>query len=168
MATDSEYATSVTRRIEAPAERIFALLCDPADHVAIDGSGMLRSTEARPITKVGDRFVVEMWNEHMDDYEITNTITAFEQDRSIRWQPLLTRASRPEAQDRVGVSAGHVWGFELTRVAEGVTDVTETVDYSASPEWLQEISQGGKTWTEALNTTLGRLAGLVEVSRGVR
>ena len=58
----------------------------------------------------------------------------------------------------MGVSAGHVWGFDLTPVSEGVTDVTETVDYSASPAWLQELSQGGKTWTEALTTSLDRLA----------
>jgi hypothetical protein len=123
---------------------------------------MLRSTLSGPLSRVGDSFVVEMWNPNMDDYEITNTIVAFEQDRQIRWQPLLTRASRPEAQDRVGVSAGHVWGFELTPVSKGVTDVTETVDYSASPKWLKELSEGGKTWTEALTTTLDKLAQRVE------
>jgi uncharacterized protein YndB with AHSA1/START domain len=154
----SEYATSVTRRIEAPAEEIFAVLCDPAAHVAIDGSGMLRAAEAELVTKVGDSFVVEMWNPNMDDYQITNTIVAFDQDRQIRWHPLLTRASRPEAQDRVGVSVGHVWGFELTPIGERVTDVTETVDYSASPEWLQELSQGGRTWIDALTATLEKLA----------
>jgi hypothetical protein len=126
--------------------------------VAIDGSGMLRATEAQPVTKVGDSFVVEMWNPNMDDYEITNTIVAFEKDRQIRWRPLLTRASRPEAQERVGVSAGHVWGFDLTSVSESLTDVTETVDYSASPEWLQDLSQGGKTWIDAMTATLDKLA----------
>ena len=33
---------SVSRRIEAPAEQLFALLADSANHPLIDGSGMVR------------------------------------------------------------------------------------------------------------------------------
>jgi uncharacterized protein YndB with AHSA1/START domain len=96
----SEYAVAVTRRIDAPAATIFALLCDPGSHVAFDGSGMLRSTTAVALSRVGDTFAVEMWNEHMDDYEITNLIVDFEPGRVIRWQPVLTRTSRQDAQER--------------------------------------------------------------------
>ena len=33
---------SVSRRIQAPAAELFAVLADPARHPGIDGSGMLR------------------------------------------------------------------------------------------------------------------------------
>ena len=33
---------SVSRHIEAPAEQLFALLADSANHPLIDGSGMVR------------------------------------------------------------------------------------------------------------------------------
>jgi hypothetical protein len=80
----SENAVAVTWRIDAAAPTIFALLCDPAKHVAIDGSGMLRSTPTRQMSKVGDRFAVEMWNEEMGEYQMTNLVVEFEQDRLIR------------------------------------------------------------------------------------
>ncbi|MHB1497462.1 MAG: hypothetical protein ACYCXN_06065, partial [Acidimicrobiales bacterium] len=34
----------VSRRIEAPADRIFAILADPVRHLDFDGSGMLRGS----------------------------------------------------------------------------------------------------------------------------
>ena len=47
---------SVSRRIEAPAERLFALLADSANHPLIDGSGMVRGRPRRswcrePVTR---------------------------------------------------------------------------------------------------------------------
>ena len=36
------------RLIAAPASEIFALLCDPQGHVAIDSSGMLQDAPGRP------------------------------------------------------------------------------------------------------------------------
>jgi hypothetical protein len=35
----------VTRQIAAGPERVFALLCDPRGHVAVDSTGMLQSAE---------------------------------------------------------------------------------------------------------------------------
>jgi hypothetical protein len=160
----NEFAVSVDRRIAAPAATIFAVLCDPANHVTIDGSGMLRSTAARPLSGIGDTFVVEMWNPNMDDYEITNLVVDFEPDRVIRWQPLLTRASRPEAQERVGVSAKHRWGYELRTVGDAVTDVTQTFDVIESPDWLKEATDGGKVWIDTMTASLEKLAGLFGAS----
>jgi uncharacterized protein YndB with AHSA1/START domain len=153
-----ENAVAVTRRIDAAASTIFAVLCDPENHVVIDGSGMLRSTPAARVSKVADSFAVEMWNNEMGSYEMTNTIVEFEPDRLIRWQPTMTRASRPEDQDGVGDSAKQRWGFELTPVSDTVTDVTETYDCGESPDWLKRAVKGGQRWVEAMTATLDNLA----------
>src|SRR5689334_17022443 len=42
--TNSETTNiEITRRIEAPAEFLFAILADPATHPGLDGSGMVRA-----------------------------------------------------------------------------------------------------------------------------
>jgi uncharacterized protein YndB with AHSA1/START domain len=158
----SENAVSVTRRIAAPAATIFAVLCDPAHHVVIDGSDMLRSTPPTPVSTVGDRFAVQMWNAEMGDYEMTNEVVELESDRLIRWEPTMTRASRPEDQEGVGISAKQRWGFVLAPVSEAVTDVTETFDCSESPDWLKRAVKGGQRWIDAMTATLDRLASQVE------
>jgi uncharacterized protein YndB with AHSA1/START domain len=155
---------SVTRRIDAPAAAIFAVLCEPANHVAIDGTGMLRGTSAEPVSKLGDSFAVEMWNEEMGEYEMTNTIVEFEPGRLIRWQPTMTGASRPEDREDIGNSARQRWGFELNPVDDGVTDVTETFDCTESPDWLKQAVRGGERWIDAMTATLDKLATQVETA----
>jgi hypothetical protein len=54
MTTDSAAAQpaerfEVRRQIAAPPAVIFALLCDPQGHVAIDSSGMLQSADGAPV-----------------------------------------------------------------------------------------------------------------------
>ena len=47
----------VSRRIEAPAERIFKFLANPQLHLDFDGSGMLRGAVFdRPVSAVGEGF----------------------------------------------------------------------------------------------------------------
>jgi uncharacterized protein YndB with AHSA1/START domain len=157
-----ENVVAVTRRVDAPAATIFALLCDPANHVALDGSEMLRSAPTRRLSNVGDSFAVEMWNDEMGEYEMTNVVVEFEPDRLIRWRPTMTRASRPEDLDAVGSSAEQRWGFQLAPVSETVTDVTETFDCVQSPAWLKNAVKGGERWIEAMTTTLDRLAARVD------
>jgi hypothetical protein len=49
--SDVSGVVSVSKRIEAPADRIFAVIADPDRHTELDGSGMLRGAEgAKPIT----------------------------------------------------------------------------------------------------------------------
>jgi uncharacterized protein YndB with AHSA1/START domain len=159
MTTDvTENAVAVTRRIGAPASTIFSLLCNPANHVAIDGSGMLRSTAARQVSSAGDSFAVEMWNDEMGEYEMTNQIVELVPDHVIRWQPTMTRASREEDRDGVGDTAKQRWGFELTPISDSVTDVTETFDCIESPDWLKHAVNGGERWLEAITATLERLS----------
>ena len=66
---------TVTRRVAAPAHAIFALVCDPARHVDIDGSGMLRAApDARPLTAVGQTFDIEMDRRPLGDVPNTRAL----------------------------------------------------------------------------------------------
>ena len=140
------------RTIAAPPETIFQLLRDPQGHVDIDSSGMLMSAAGRPVTAVGDTFVVHMDREALGDlpmgrYDVTVTITAFEPDREIAWT--VVGVVRPPI--------GHVYGYRLEPTAGG-TLVTSYCDWSGiDPGWRERdifpiISPG------ALRATLGILA----------
>jgi len=60
----------VQRTIAAPAADIFALLCDPQGHVAIDASGMLQDADGDPAGAVGDTFVIHMDRESLNDFPL--------------------------------------------------------------------------------------------------
>ena len=60
----------VPRLIPADPATIFAVLSDPKGHVAIDSSGMLMDATGDPVTAVGDRFVVHMDRESLNDYPL--------------------------------------------------------------------------------------------------
>ena len=60
----------VQRTIPAPPANIFAVLCDPQGHVAIDATGMLQSADGDPARAVGDSFVVHMDREALNDYQL--------------------------------------------------------------------------------------------------
>ncbi|MCU1497122.1 MAG: hypothetical protein JWM47_1075 [Acidimicrobiales bacterium] len=142
----------VQRTIAAPPAAIFAVLCDPQGHVAVDSSGMLQAASGEPVSAVGDTFLVHMDREALNDYplglyDVTVTITAFEQDREIAWKVL----------GKVRPQIGHVYGYRLEPVDEG-TSVTSYYDWSdIDPVWREAdifpiISEG------ALRATLGILA----------
>src|SRR4051812_48220587 len=80
----------VQRQVAASPEKVFALLCNPKGHVAIDSSGMLQSSDGEPVTKVGDQFVVHMDRESLNDYplgkyDVTVIITELEPNAHIEW-----------------------------------------------------------------------------------
>ena len=121
------------RLIAAPAADIFALLCDPQGHVAVDSSGMLQDATGDPVTAAGDSFVVHMDRESLNDfpemgrYDVTVTIRDFEADRLISWTIL----------GRIRPQIGHVYGYRL-EPAEGGTLVTSYYDWSAiDPTWRE-------------------------------
>ncbi len=58
----------VQRTIAAPASDIFAVLCDPQGHVAIDSSGMLQDADGSSVAAAGDSFVVHMDREALNDF----------------------------------------------------------------------------------------------------
>src|SRR5580700_6608987 len=120
----------VQRTIGAEPAAIFAILRDPQGHVAIDSSGMLQSADGEPVSAVGDSFVVHMDREALNDYplgkyDVTVTISAYEQDREIAWKIL----------GQIRPQIGHVYGYRL-EPAEGGTLVTSYYDWSdIDPTW---------------------------------
>jgi Polyketide cyclase / dehydrase and lipid transport len=144
----------VQRTIAAPASDIFAVLCDPQGHVAIDSSGMLQDADGDPVRAVGDSFVVHMDRESLNDfpqlgkYDVTVQIAEFEQDRLISWTIL----------GQIRPQIGHVYGYRLQPAADAAaTVVTSFYDWSnIDTKWRDAkifpvISEG------ALRATLGIL-----------
>jgi len=140
-----EEATGGADRIETsrfvaatPAE-VFAVLRDPQGHVAIDASGMLQDADGEPVSAAGDRFVVHMDREPLDDipdygrYDVVVVICDYEQDVSISWT----------IEGRARPFIGHVYGYRLDEATEerdGVpvvgTRVTSFYDWSdIHPDW---------------------------------
>ena len=158
MSAQNGRPVSVSRRIEAPAEELFAVLADPARHPGIDGSGMLREAGGNPvISGVGDSFAVRMNNAEMGDYEVTNHVVEFQRNRRIGWEPVLTAASREEDQADIGDRAEHRWSYELAPGGDGATIVTETYDCSRAPEEERAGMNDGQVWRSAMAATLERL-----------
>ncbi len=136
----------VTRRFEAPAAAVFAVLTDPQGHVAIDASGMLQSADGDPVRAVGDEFVVHMDRESLGDldlgrYDVTVRITQYEQDRLLAWDVL----------GRLRPQIGHVYGYRLEPAADstegaetvGATLVTSFYDWSGiDPVWRERAAAG--------------------------
>jgi hypothetical protein len=142
------------RTIPAPASDIFAVLCDPHGHVAIDSSGMLQDAEGDPVRAVGDSFVVHMDRESLNDfpqlgkYDVTVNITEFEQDELIAWAVL----------GQIRPPIGHVYGYRLQPADDTTgTVVTSFYDWSnIDPKWREAgifpvLSEG------VLRATLGIL-----------
>ncbi len=141
----------VERRVPAPAAAIFEVLCDPMGHVDIDSTGMLMDATGSPVRAAGDTFVVHMDREALNDYplgeyDVTVTITEFEQDREIAWTIL----------GQIRPQIGHVYGYRL-EPTEGGTLVTSYYDWSNIDQVWRDadifpvISEG------ALRATLGVL-----------
>lgn len=76
---------SVSRRIEASPERLFALLADSANHPLIDGSGMVREpAPAVRLSRTGDAFVMNMHHDKFGDYQMRNEVIEYQADRRLR------------------------------------------------------------------------------------
>ena len=147
----SEERMEVQRVIDAEPAAIFAVLCDPEGHVAIDASGMLQSSTGEPATKAGDSFVIHMDREALNDfpmgkYDVTVSIKDFEQDALISWTIL----------GQIRPQIGHVYGYRL-EPGDGGTLVTSFYDWSEiDPQW-REANIFPIIPESALRATLGIL-----------
>lgn len=146
----------VRRQIAASPDRIFALLCDPAGHVAIDSSGMLQSADGEAARGSGDEFVVHMDRESLNDYplgkyDVTVIITRFEQDALIEWT----------ISGQVQPPIRHLYGYRLES-SEGGTLVTSYYDWSAIEEQYRGAGIFPVIPEAGLRATLGILARNVE------
>jgi hypothetical protein len=148
----------MSRQVAASPERVFALLCDPRGHVAIDSTGMLQSAEGDRVWQEGDEFLVHMDREALGDrpmgrYDVTVIITRFERDALLEWT----------VSGTVQPPIGHLYGYRLEPSATG-TLVTSYYDWS---QILQRYRESGAVNfpiipAAALRASLGILARTVE------
>jgi uncharacterized protein YndB with AHSA1/START domain len=133
---------SVSRVVPAPPEVVFAVLADPAQHPAIDGSGTVRAARGAGSTRLtlGARFGMDM--RLGLPYRMTNTVVEFDEGRRIAWRHM----------------GGHTWRYELEPV-DGGTRVTETFDpTTARAPWLLRLMRASERNRPAMERTLERLA----------
>ena len=159
--SDESKRVETSRRIEASADVIFAILANPQRHVDFDGSGMLRGAVLdRPISHVGDTFTMKM-HRLGDDYLMLNHVVEFEPGRRIFWEPAPGDPSRTEGNDpsKVGIAAGYRWGYILTPDGDDATIVTEVFDSSTLSD---NLLRDGGTWINTSNSVLESMTGSLE------
>lgn len=142
----------VSREVAAPPPQVFALLRDPKGHVAIDSSGMLQSAEGAAVTAAGDRFVVHMDRESLNDYplgkyDVTVVITKYVEDELIEWT--VDGVIKPPLR--------HLYGYRLEPSEVG-TLVTTYYDWSEIEESFRGTGVFPVIPETALRATLGILA----------
>ena len=101
--------------IDAPAERIFAILADPYRHPEFDGSGTVKKGLSGPhrLSK-GATFSMDM--KIMMPYRMKNTVEEFDEPTRIAWRH----------------AGHHRWRYELTPIDDHTTEVVETFDGSTA------------------------------------
>ena len=134
--------------VDAPIERVFALLADPDRHPDLDGSGTLRASQTHAIlTQVGDEFTMDLHADNLGDYQTRSVVTHYERDRVLGWAPGPVDAK----------PFGHTFIFVLEAVTDDRTQVTETYDWSAVTD-PQLLASMPLVTAEALTSTLDNLA----------
>jgi len=134
--------------INAPAEKIFAILSNPHRHKEIDGSKTIQENISGPDKLVlGSKFGMKM---HLGvDYRIRNTVVEYEENKLIAWRHL----------------GRWIWRYELVNLGPQTTQVTETFDASRAPliakAWLS--FRKAYPWTQkAVAKTLVQLKSTCE------
>jgi len=143
---------SVSRRLKAPASQLFALLRDPRRHVDLDGSGMIRGSDAPLIKGVGDVFVVRMHNDMFGDYEMCSEVVEYVLDRALAWAP-----RRYDVIDEDPWN--HRWGWRLSPFG-AQTEVTAYYDCTRLSNEALRTLENGEWGRPILETSLERLKAL--------
>lgn len=148
---------SVERVINAPADKIFALLSDAGKHAGFDGSDTVDHLAQMSVPlALGSQFSMSMRGRLESlflPYRTTNTVIEFEPDRRIAWQTTTLG----------GLVGGRIWRYEL-RPADGTgTIVRESWDVSKDKQKpLLKIGSMPKQAEQGMRATLERIAKLVE------
>jgi uncharacterized protein YndB with AHSA1/START domain len=141
---------SVSRHIEVPAEQLFALVADSANHPLFDGSGMVRKPAPGVVVSgVGDAFLMNMHHDRFGDYQMRNEVVEYDRGRRLMWEPM--RVADPDGEEDVPESGRYRWGFEFAPDGAGATMVTESFDCTRSGADLREAVKEGEGWRGPLN-----------------
>lgn len=137
---------TVERLINAPPEKIFELLANPAQHPQFDGSDSVRASRSGNPARLspGAEFTMDM--RIGLPYRITNEVIEFDEGRRIAWWHW----------------AHNVWRYELQPVAGG-TLVHETFDATRGRfTRLLRLLRTFEHHRKAMESTLERIAWLTE------
>jgi uncharacterized protein YndB with AHSA1/START domain len=121
---------AASRTVTASPAEVFRIVTDPAMHVEIDGSGMLKAAPgATRLEAPGDTFEMDMDREPLGDvdmgkYKSLNTVTRIVPDELLEWNV--------GAYDRGPY--GHVYGWKITAVSPGETTITNYCEWPDIPE----------------------------------
>ena len=120
--TNDEGKLTVHREFDAPAKEIFEVLSNPANHAAMDGSGMVQSDEKTDrITAVGQVFTMNMHLEKLGgDYQTDNHVVGYDVNKLLAWK----------TADAGQEPAGWQWVWELEALTPESTKVSLTYDWS--------------------------------------
>ena len=114
--TGNEQIKSARIVVNAPAEKIFAILSNPHRHKEIDGSHTIQENISGPDKLVlGSKFGMKM--RLGVNYRIKNTVVEYQENSLIAWR-------------HVG---RWIWRYELVNIGPQMTQVTETFDASRAP-----------------------------------
>ena len=130
--------------INAPAQKIFDFISNPANHPFMDGSGMVKgNVRGGSRLYLGAKFGMKM--KYAVPYFIKNQVIEFQEGKVIAWQHLLH----------------NIWRYELTEIDANTTLVTESWDgRQARSKWW--ISDSGEWVPTAMAKTLVKLKGLMQ------
>ncbi len=119
----AENRITVQRTIHASSDAIFEVLSNPERHVALDGSGFVKSDEKSDrIQQVGDVFTMNMEGPHMGgEYQTDNHVTGFAANKLLAWKTAPAGAEPP----------GWQWVWELESEGSDSTLVRHTYDWDA-------------------------------------
>jgi hypothetical protein len=146
--TGKEEVKSARIVINAPAEKIFAILSNPRRHKEIDGTKTIQENISGPDKLIlGSRFGMKM--RLGINYRIQNTVVEYEENSLIGWRHL----------------GRWIWRYELVNIGPQMTQVTETFDASRAPliskAWLS--LRKAYPWTQkAVAKTLVQLKSTCE------
>jgi len=146
--TGNEAIKSARIVINAPAEKIFAILSNPHRHKDIDGSHTIEENISGPDRLIlGSKFGMKM---HLGvNYRIFNTVVEYNENALIAWRHL----------------GRWIWRYELVNLGPQQTQVTESFDASRAPliakAWLS--LRKAYPWTQkAVAKTLVQLKSIRE------
>ena len=141
---------SASREIAAGAERIFALIADPAAQPGWDGNDNLAGAPAgQRVRRVGDVFTMTLTRGEVRE----NHVVEFEEGRRIAWTPAEPGREPP----------GHLWRWELEPAGASRTRVTHTYDWTRLTD-EGRLPRARATTADRLRASLDRLAALAEGS----
>lgn len=141
---------TASREMAAGADRIFALIADPAEQPRWDGNDNLQ--EAAPgqrVRAVGNVFTMRLRMGSLRE----NHVVDFVEGRRIAWRPAEVGQAPP----------GHVWAWQLEPLGPGHTLVTHTYDWTDLRD-ESRFPRARATTAERLQASLVRLAALAESS----